>query len=81
MVSRRLELAFVLSGKPFAWRCSVCGRVFVPFGSHATTEDQRLMEVEFRQHLCSPVANVATIEEMTEYDKRSIPFFPLVKDR
>lgn len=81
MVSRCLELAFIFSGQPFAWRCSVCGRVFVPFGSQSAPDDQWLMEREFRQHLCSPLPNVVTIDEISEQTNRTVPSVPLVKDR
>ncbi|HEU5399708.1 MAG TPA: hypothetical protein VFU86_00040 [Terriglobales bacterium] len=81
MVSRRLQVAFILSGQPFGWRCSACGRMFVPFGSPATPEEQRLMEREFRQHLCSYVTNVLTIEEIAEQDRSKVPSVSSLKVR
>ncbi len=81
MPSRRLELAFILSGQPFAWQCSLCGRLFVRLGSEVAHSELEQIQCEFRQHLCSPVAKVLTIEEISEFDKRAVPSIVSVKDR
>ena len=39
MLTRRLEVAFLLSNDPFAFRCSLCSRLFVPRGLEVTPEE------------------------------------------
>jgi hypothetical protein len=78
MISRQLQLAFILSGKPFGWRCSICRRVFVPLGLETTHVELQCLQREFQQHLCWPVTDIATIEEIAEHDKQIVPSAPLV---
>ena len=80
MISRELQLAFMLSGKPFGWRCSICQRVFVPLGLEMTEGELKHLQREFQQHLCCPVTDVVTVGEISGYDKRTVPSTPPVKE-
>ncbi len=57
---RQLELAYSLFHKPFAWRCTLCRRLFAPRSSRLTTEQVEEISREFRVHLCWPVKNAET---------------------
>ena len=69
-VQRRLELAFVFQGTPFAWRCSLCGKLFAPSGPEITTDTLADIDREFRVHVCYPLLD---IEQITELDRRLVP--------
>ncbi len=69
-IQRRLALAFVFQGTPYAWRCSVCGKLFAPSSSELTNETLSDIDREFRVHVCYPLLD---IEEITELDKRLVP--------
>ena len=69
-VKRRLKLAFVFQGIPFAWRCSLCGKLFAAPGSEITSETLSDIDREFRVHVCYPLLD---IEDITELDRRLVP--------
>ncbi|HEU5401342.1 MAG TPA: hypothetical protein VFU86_08300 [Terriglobales bacterium] len=69
-VQRRLQLAFVFQGIPFAWKCTLCGKLFAPAGSEITNESLADIDREFRVHTCYPLLD---IEEITELDRRLVP--------
>jgi hypothetical protein len=69
-VQRRLKLAFVFRGTPFAWRCSLCGKLFASSNPEITNETLADIDREFRVHVCYPLLD---IEEITERDKRLVP--------
>ncbi len=79
---RSLDLAFALFGRPFVWRCSLCGRMFAP--SALDLNDDQIGEIrrDFHVHLCWPVSNaIETVsnanetEDITEYDQHSNSWF------
>lgn len=70
IIQRRLKLAFVFQGTPFAWRCSLCGKLFASSGPEITNETLSDIDREFRVHICYPLLD---IEEITELDKRLVP--------
>jgi hypothetical protein len=56
---RKLVPAFALRGRILAWRCSVCGKLFVnPEGDAEAAALPSRWTNEFRRHLCA--ANVRT---------------------
>jgi hypothetical protein len=69
-VQRRLELAFVLQGTPFAWRCSLCQRLFAPPGPELTNAALADIDRDFRVHVCYPLLEV---QDITEFDKQPVP--------
>ena len=69
-VQRRLKLAFVFQGVPFAWKCSLCGKLFTQSSPEITTETLSDIDREFRVHICYPLLD---IEQITELDKRLVP--------
>ncbi|MDT8069428.1 MAG: hypothetical protein ROO76_14785 [Terriglobia bacterium] len=69
-VHRRLELAFVFQGIPFAWRCSICGKLFAASTADLTPELISDISREFRVHACYPLLE---IEQITELDRRLVP--------
>lgn len=69
IVRRRLQLAFVFQGVPFAWRCSICGKLFAASTPDLTEELISDISREFRVHACYPLLE---IEEITELDRRLV---------
>jgi hypothetical protein len=69
-LQRRLELAFVFRGTPFAWRCSICRKLFAPPGEALTPETISDITREFRLHVCYPLLER---EDTTELERRLIP--------
>lgn len=67
---RRLELAFVFRGTPFAWRCSLCGKLFAPSGTEVDGEVLADIDRNFRVHVCYPLLD---LEAITEFDSQPIP--------
>jgi hypothetical protein len=67
-VQRRLELALTLFAKPYAWRCSVCLRLFAVRGMDPDLEELGVVDHEFRIHRCRP----ATKEDPTNLSKPSM---------
>ncbi len=68
--SRTPEIAFILFGKPFGWRCSNCKRLFVPVITGAFCEDSQELMREFEAHLCRSRSQ-AELETILELDVRS----------
>lgn len=60
VMHRRLVLLYVFFGRPFAWRCSLCRRMFVNGleGSHVHE-----VEREFAAHDCWPALK-AKLQDM-----------------
>jgi hypothetical protein len=52
LVQRRLELALTLFAQPYAWRCSVCMRLFAVRGMDPDPEELGVVDHEFRIHRC-----------------------------
>ncbi len=67
---RSPELAFVLFGRPFVWKCSLCNRLFVGRYSASPQEDAEELQREFRIHLCWPLSD-SQMEKLLELDVRS----------
>ena len=55
-IQRRLELALTLFDKPYAWKCTVCGRLFAIRGMDLDLEQLSTIDHEFRIHMCWPLA-------------------------
>lgn len=73
MLPRRLELAFLLYGVPFAWRCTFCKRLFSAPGLEVSHDDQGQISRDFRQHVCRIRYEVLRIEDLVEFDQRASP--------
>jgi hypothetical protein len=69
VLTRRLEVAFLLLNDPFAFRCSLCLRLFVPRGLNVTWEDFVNIDRDFSRQLCGPLLKVIKIREVSNLDK------------
>lgn len=76
---RRLELAYVFRGTPFAWRCSLCSKLFASTGTEMTGEALADIDRNFRVHVCYPLLD---LEAITEFDSHPVPSsLKLTKER
>ncbi len=64
------QVSFTLFGVPFAWRCSVCSRLFVLPSTTLTNGAVEEVNREFKTHLCWSVFNIQGIEQLIKFDKR-----------
>ena len=55
-VQRRLQLALTLFEKPYAWRCTVCGRLYSLKGMSPTNDELEVIDQEFSLHICWPIS-------------------------
>ena len=63
-VERRLQLALTLFGKPYAWSCTVCGRLYSLKGTSPTTDELEIINQEFSLHMCWPISDSRVIAEV-----------------
>ncbi len=67
---RQLELAFVFRGNPFAWRCSLCRKLFASTGTEMNGEALADIDRNFLIHVCYPLLD---LEAITEFDSQPVP--------
>jgi hypothetical protein len=52
MLRRELKLTYVLFEQPYAWRCTLCAKLFVSATSPMSPNDLEMVWKEFRNHNC-----------------------------
>ncbi len=52
MLKRELKLQYVLFDQPYAWRCTLCKKLFVVKASTASADELENIWKEFRAHNC-----------------------------
>jgi hypothetical protein len=61
MLKRELKLQYVLFDKPYAWRCTLCTKLFVLKVAPGSSEDLDYVWKEFRNHNCWCMLSAATL--------------------
>ncbi len=61
----------MFAGRPFAYRCSLCAKLFAPRGIELTTAEIENIDRDFVHHVCWPLLEIVSLREITQFDSRS----------
>jgi hypothetical protein len=61
MLKRELKLQYVLFDQPYAWRCTLCTKLFVVKSAPVSSEDLENIWKEFRNHNCWCMLSATTL--------------------
>jgi hypothetical protein len=61
MLKRELKLEYVLFDQPYAWRCTLCTKLFVVKSAQASADDLENIWKEFRTHNCWCILSESTL--------------------
>lgn len=67
---RTLELAFALYARPYAWRCSLCGRIFASQDPALSNDALEEVRRSFHVHSCWPLVDTYSIEFLAHTESR-----------
>ena len=61
MLKRELKLQYVLFDQPYAWRCTLCTKLFIVRSGEVSADELDSIWKEFRAHNCWCMLSASTL--------------------